>query len=313
MHQRTIEPVPTALVVEGGAMRSAFSAGLLDAFLERGFDPFDTCIGVSAGACNLAAYLANCQGLALKLYLEFAKRRKITDVTHLLSGRPLFDLDWLSGALDGELAAKLALNGGGERLRVGVTSVSTGQAEYLGVENGEIGLLLRASTALPLLYKEFPRIAGQPLADGGIADALPVFKAFASGARTVMLVRARPSQYRKKDTPIHRLMRWRMRAYPALVSTMAKRVPLYNDTLNNLANPPQNTAILEICPPSDLVMARFTGSAGVVLRAYESGREVAVDVIRHWQLLLAGSHEPVATTQPNGVTVTALIGNRIVT
>ena len=48
----------TALIVEGGAMRGAFSTGVLDGFLAEEFRPFDLYIGVSAGAANLAAFLA---------------------------------------------------------------------------------------------------------------------------------------------------------------------------------------------------------------------------------------------------------------
>ena len=36
----------SALVVEGGAMRSIFAAGVLDAFLDAGHTGFDRCIGV---------------------------------------------------------------------------------------------------------------------------------------------------------------------------------------------------------------------------------------------------------------------------
>ena len=48
----------SALVVEGGGMRGIFAAGVLHAFGEMGFDPFDLYIGVSAGACHLASHLA---------------------------------------------------------------------------------------------------------------------------------------------------------------------------------------------------------------------------------------------------------------
>jgi predicted patatin/cPLA2 family phospholipase len=41
---------PAAQVAEGGAMRGMFAAGVLDGFLEAGFDPFDRFLGVSAGA-----------------------------------------------------------------------------------------------------------------------------------------------------------------------------------------------------------------------------------------------------------------------
>ncbi|MBC7922105.1 MAG: patatin-like phospholipase family protein, partial [Ferruginibacter sp.] len=42
----------TALVVEGGGMRGVYPAGVLDAFLLAGFNPFDLYIGVSSGTPN---------------------------------------------------------------------------------------------------------------------------------------------------------------------------------------------------------------------------------------------------------------------
>ncbi len=50
-------PQRQALIVEGGGMRGAFTAGVLDAFLEKQFNPFDLYVGVSSGSTNLANYL----------------------------------------------------------------------------------------------------------------------------------------------------------------------------------------------------------------------------------------------------------------
>ena len=47
-----------AIVVEGGAMRGIFATGVLDAYIETGFFPYEFAIGVSAGTSNLANYLA---------------------------------------------------------------------------------------------------------------------------------------------------------------------------------------------------------------------------------------------------------------
>ncbi|WP_211210727.1 patatin-like phospholipase family protein [Hahella ganghwensis] len=57
MYQST--PSDSALVVEGGAMRGVLASGILDEFIHQSFNPFDMYLGVSAGAGNLAAYLAN--------------------------------------------------------------------------------------------------------------------------------------------------------------------------------------------------------------------------------------------------------------
>lgn len=45
------------LVVEGGGMKCAYNAGILDAFLDNHIS-FDYCIGVSGGAGNVASFVA---------------------------------------------------------------------------------------------------------------------------------------------------------------------------------------------------------------------------------------------------------------
>lgn len=69
-----------ALVVEGGGMRGAFTSGVLDAFLQQQFNPFDLCVGVSSGSTNVANYLAAQQGRTLQIYLDhpFALNLSIT-------------------------------------------------------------------------------------------------------------------------------------------------------------------------------------------------------------------------------------------
>jgi predicted patatin/cPLA2 family phospholipase len=53
-----MQEVKRALVVEGGGMRGIFTAGVLDAFLQERFNPFNLFIGVSAGAVSIASYLS---------------------------------------------------------------------------------------------------------------------------------------------------------------------------------------------------------------------------------------------------------------
>jgi len=50
----------TALIAEGGGQRGIFTAGVLDSWLYKGFNPFDLLIGISAGAQNLSSYMT-CQ------------------------------------------------------------------------------------------------------------------------------------------------------------------------------------------------------------------------------------------------------------
>ena len=89
------QSMATALVVEGGALRGVFSTGILDGFLESRFNPFDFYLGVSSGASNLAAYLAEMIGRNKRIYTDYSLRPEFIDPVRFLRGGHLMDLDWL--------------------------------------------------------------------------------------------------------------------------------------------------------------------------------------------------------------------------
>lgn len=62
------------LVVEGGAMRGIFAAGVLDEFLKQNYQPFARYFGVSAGATNVAAYLCKQPMRNYKVITDYCKR-----------------------------------------------------------------------------------------------------------------------------------------------------------------------------------------------------------------------------------------------
>src|SRR4051794_6064259 len=94
--------IRTAIVVEGGAMRGIFSAGVLDGLMQLGLDDFDLAIGTSAGACNLASFVARQHGRNLRCYTDIMARRQLFSVRRALRGGHYMDLDWLWGALAAE-------------------------------------------------------------------------------------------------------------------------------------------------------------------------------------------------------------------
>ena len=102
MSASAISPTPkvavpgrTALIVEGGGLRGIFAAGVLDAFLEADFDPFNLYLGVSAGANNLSSYVAQQRGRNYRVYTHYALHPEFINVRKYLRGGHLMDLDWL--------------------------------------------------------------------------------------------------------------------------------------------------------------------------------------------------------------------------
>ena len=86
------------LVVEGGGMKCAYNAGILDAFLDHGIT-FDYCIGVSGGAGNLATYLAGQRGRNLRFFTEHIHSPDYFGLKRLLKTGDLFGLQYIYGTL----------------------------------------------------------------------------------------------------------------------------------------------------------------------------------------------------------------------
>ncbi len=276
--------IDTALVVEGGALRGVFSTGLLDGFLAAGFNPFDLFIGVSSGASNLAAYLAGMAGRNRRVYLEYSLRPDFVDVPRFLRGGHLIDLDWLWAITIREIRLDLGrIYARPQPFVVVMTDALTGAAVYRPTEARNLEHLLKASSAVPLLYRTYPLVDGRPMADGGVADAIPVGEAIRRGARRIMVVRSRHRDYRKTGGPSDFLIRWHVRHYPQLRRAVAARVGRYNDTVALIRRPPAGVSIVEVCPPPEFRVARLSQDFAVLAEGYDQGRAAAAEAMARWE------------------------------
>ncbi|HUH65256.1 MAG TPA: patatin family protein [Syntrophales bacterium] len=274
----------TALVIEGGAMRGVFSTGLLDCFLEAGFDPFDFYVGVSSGASNLAAFLAEMPGRNKKIYVDYSLRPEFIDAFRFLSGGHLMDLDWLWNTTIREIRLDLKkIYEKGKPFLVVLTDVQSGDAVYKETSANDLEHLLKASSALPLLYRACPLLDGRQMTDGGVTDAIPVGKAIALGAKRIMVVRSRRHGYLKHKDPLDFFIRWHMRRYPALVKVMAGRVTRYNESIRLIANPPGGVVVVEVSPPNDFHVSRLCRDKTILEEGYDQGRSAAADAIERWK------------------------------
>lgn len=265
-------------------MRAVFSTGVLDQFLRDQFNPFDLYVGVSAGAGNLAAFLAEMPGRNLKLYCDYSRRPPFKSFSRFLAGGHLLDLDWLWKTTISEIRLDLkTIYGKGLPLVVGMTDVKTGRPVFHETDGDDLEHVLKASSALPLLYRGFPVVGGQSMTDGGLTDAIPVREAIRRGAKQIMVIRTRPRDYRKHRNPLDRIGAWKLRALPELRRAMQDRAAAYNRTVELLRNPPAGIHILEVCPPPSFRPSRLTGSVMKLLSGYRQGRRAGQGAVNDWQ------------------------------
>ncbi|TVQ26438.1 MAG: patatin family protein [Spirochaetaceae bacterium] len=293
--------VTTALVVEGGAMRGIFAAGVLDSFLDKDFCPFDLCIGVSAGANNLAAFLAGMRGRNYSIYTDYSLRPEFINTMRFLRGGHLMDLDWLWEITIRELPLDTAhVDAAPQEYCVGVTRVRDGKVVYARPEGDNLAQILKASSAMPLVYRSVVKLPGvriedagstvlgdsETYVDGGLAEPIPVREALRRGARTVVVIRSRPMSYTMDTGKKHRLMRFSLRRHPALQQRLAERAERYNQTLAYMRSPDrvaEGVQIIEVAPPESFESSRTTRDIDALNRDYERGLQAGIQAVQDWK------------------------------
>ena len=226
------------LVVEGGGMKCAYGAGIMDAFLDEGIT-FDYCIGVSGGSGNVASYLAGQRGRNLRFFTDHIHSPDYFGLKSLLKTGDLFGLEYIYGNLtrrDGEDPLDFpALMKNPAEYEVVVTNALTGKPEYYGREmmRQDDYRLIMASSAIPVACHPV-ELNGTPYFDGGLTDAIPVRRAMERGCEKLVVLLTKNRDYVRKPQGMRGLYRRVCRKYPRIVEAIDRRHEVYNDNLRDV-------------------------------------------------------------------------------
>jgi predicted patatin/cPLA2 family phospholipase len=270
------QPGRVALVVEGGAMRGIFAAGVLDVFLEQAFCPFDLALGVSVGASNMLSYLAGQHGRTRRCFLDQMSRPEFIDPWRLLRGGHAMDLDWLWDSIEREdpLDRSAAAASGVEYALV-ATCARTGRPRYLSPNADDMLAAIKASCALPVLYRKTVEFGGDHFVDGGMSDPLPVREAYRRGARTIVVIRSRATHFVKKTRIANHVSAWVMRRHPGIAQACRSAARAYVEGAAFLAAPPADCTVIHVAPHTRLATSRTSRDRSALERDYALGRALA--------------------------------------
>lgn len=168
----------TGLVLEGGAFRTIFSAGALDAFLDAEVPLPDYTVGVSAGITYGVSYLSRQSRRNLRVLTTFANDRRYMGFGNYLvpGNRSYFGLKFSYETIPNQLDrfdydTFEAYPGTVEAV---VTNLETGRADYLPVpRRDDHNLLLQATCAIPLMFPIY-HLDGRPYLDGRLCRCYPL-------------------------------------------------------------------------------------------------------------------------------------------
>lgn len=244
----------TGLVLEGGALRTIYSAGVCDGLLEAGAPMPDYVVGVSAGIAYGTSYLSKQKGRNLEILMRYANDKRYMGWGNLLkkSNRSYFGLEFTFKQIPNELIPYDydAFEQYPGRVEAVVTDLNTGEPVYKEVpRRDESNLLLQATCAMPLLFPTF-EIDGIPCLDGGAADAIPYERAFAEGCDRAVIILTRERSYRRSEEKLQPLIDRYYKKYPKFCDTMRRRADVYNKSREKLFQMERDGKVMIFAPES---------------------------------------------------------------
>ena len=269
------------LVLEGGALRGLYTAGVLDIMMENNIE-VDAIIGTSAGALFGVNYFSNQKGRGLRYSLKYANDiRYISKLSLLLTGNLVnkkfayYKMSTKLDPFDNEEFKKTSKD-----YFATVTNIETGLAEYIKITDPIKQMeALRASSAMPLVTR-IVKIDGKKYLDGAIADSIPINK-FLADYDKIIVVLTQPNGYKKKslnEKQINKIQK-RYKKYPKFIKRMIDRPQEYNEMIEKINELERKNEIFVIRPSVSLNIDITKKTKEDIERVYNIGVDDASKLI----------------------------------
>ena len=259
------------LVLEGGAMRGMYTAGIIDVFLEKNIK-IDKIVGVSAGVLFGINYISKQPQRVIRYNKKYAKDKRYMGVKSLITTGNIINKDFAYYEVPFKLDAfdEESFEKSDCEIYAGVTNVETGEPEYFKVEKALDEMeLMRATSAMPFVSK-MVEWKGKKYLDGGISDSIPLEKCRELGCDKIIVILTRILEYRKNQANKF-MTKTYYRKYPQLVKCILNRYKNYNDTLEKIIELENRKEIFVIRPSKDLHIKRIERDEDKLQQMYDLG------------------------------------------
>ena len=269
------------LVLEGGAMRGLFTAGIIDVMMEAKVEP-DGLIGVSAGAAFGCNYKSRQPGRAIRYNKRFARDKRYCSWQSWLKTGNLYNADFGYRIIPTQydIFDDKAFEENPMEFYAVCTDVETGKPVYKKLEkSGQLTYdWIRASASMPLASKVV-ELEGMKVLDGGVADSIPLEYFESIGYEKNMVILTQPDGYVKEHNKLMPLMRLSLRKYPNMIEAMNNRHIMYNKELSYVYQAESTGRALVIRPEAPLPIGHISHNPDEMQRIYEIGRTTGMKYI----------------------------------
>ncbi len=270
----------TCLVLEGGAMRGMYTAGVLDTLMQNNIK-FDAIIGVSAGALFGINYKSNQKGRAYRYNMQYINDKEYIGLYSYLTTGNIMNKSFCFDKLVNELDKfdYQAFKNNKTKFYVVVTNLLTGTPEYQELTdlNDQNQMeYLRASGSMQYVSKPV-KINNNYYLDGATGDSIPIKYMEKLGFNKIIVVGTRPEGYQKQYKPQPSKIFYKK--YPKFIKALSNRPSMYNETIKYIEKKANNHEIIFIRPSQDLKVKRIEKNKKKLSSLYTLGQNNTKEII----------------------------------
>ena len=264
------------LVLEGGALRGLFTAGILDVLMENGVC-FDGLVGVSAGAAFGCNYKSGQAGRVIRYNKRFAHEWRYCSWRSWIATGDLFGGEFCYHKMPDELDVfdKETFDSNPMEYYAVCTDVETGEAVYKRLMkcSPETYEYIRASASMPMV-SNIVEVGGRKLLDGGVTDSIPLRFFQEQGYERNLVILTQPADYQKRHNRLMPILRLWLHRYPKMIEALDKRHEMYNQQLEYVREEERKGNTYVIRPPQKLVIGHISHDENEMQGVYQMGRRV---------------------------------------
>lgn len=276
------------ILLEGGAMRSIFTAGILDYYLEHNID-IPNVMAISAGAYAGMNYVSGQKGRIIDAVVEPMRTQKMLGPSVFFKTGEFFNMDLLFNKISkGDCPFDFeAFKNSGKRFITSTIDCNTGESVYFDKFDSldEFLNIVRVANSLPLLSK-VGYLNGTPMMDGGMADAIPIARALKEGWDKLIVVVTRDINYRKSakgDIYNSKFVKLFYHKYKGLLKAIDVRPGRYNESVDIVNRLADEGRVFLYRPPEGVKLTNNESNPDVLIKYYKVGYDCAA--ARHDELM----------------------------
>lgn len=266
----------TSLVLEGGGMRGAYTAGCLSWLLENGFS-FDSAYGISTGAVHLCSFLSGSEDYLYDLSTNHIADKQLVGIRSVLREGRIVGYDYLFNHILPEVKHYDITKAyeSDTVTKIGIYDLDLGKTVYYNLRDmDKTNYILKAATTLPILGR-IVNYNGHNMLDGGITKMIPIEESVADGNEMHLVICTKPAGYKRKPAMwiIKTLIRLNYLKWKCIYDDYSVRHINYEKQMNMIKELEAEGKAIYIYPTRDTGVSRLGGDKESLRELYKLGRE----------------------------------------